>query len=64
MSDGFGLVPLKMEGCPIHPDDLFFSNIGLTDEQYLKQLQAYKDKSDPDVKQVACSRPYLLDQLL
>jgi hypothetical protein len=35
-----GLARSKPEGTPMHPDDM---NSDLTDAQYLRQLQAYKD---------------------
>lgn len=65
---GFGLVPLKAEGRAAHPDgygigwdngDRFGS-----DEQYLKQLQAYADWHGVEAtKQEQCSRTWLLDKL-
>lgn len=42
VSGGFGLVTLRGEGAPIHPDD-FSNEDEISDVQYLRQLQAYKD---------------------
>lgn len=65
---GFGLVPIKAEGMPAHPDaygigydngDKFGS-----DKYYLKQLKAYADwRGIEQTKKEFCSRPHLLDQL-
>jgi len=52
---------VRMEGAAVHPDD---TDAGLTDEQFLKQLQAHKDAlGEYDVRQVWCSRPELLKLL-
>jgi len=37
-----GLAPLKGEGAPVHPDE-FDNESEMSDAQYLRQLQAYKD---------------------
>lgn len=59
---GFGLVPMKAEGKAMHPDH--FNNASdLSDEQYLKQLQTYKDWAGNSVYEVMCSRPELLGKL-
>ena len=65
---GFGLPALKVAGAPAHPD---FWGVGcnpasgeISDEQYLKQLQAYKDEVAGDkVYKTMCSRPWLLKEL-
>lgn len=62
------LMALKKEGAPAHPD---FYGIGcnpasesMSDERYLTQLQAYKDKVGGElVYQTTCSRPWLLEKL-
>ncbi len=64
--DGFGMVGLKTEGAPAHPD---YWGIGCnpftgTDEQYLRQLQAYADYHGIDeARKVDATRPELLDLL-
>ena len=68
MSEGFGMYPLKAEGAPCHPD---YMGVGsgadishLSDEWYLKQLQAYSDfHGIEEAKQVGCTRPELLGRL-
>lgn len=64
---GFDLMALKKEGAPAHPD---YWGIGcnpapesMSDDQYLKQLQAYKDEVDINAAKVVCSRPWLLEKL-
>ncbi len=58
--DGFGLAPLKKEGEACHPDTI---NIG-SDEQYLRQLQAYADwHGVATTRNEICSRCYLLEKL-
>jgi hypothetical protein len=65
---GFGLVPVKAEGKAAHPDayGIGFDNghkFG-SDEQYLRQLQAYSDWHGVEqTKQEMCSRPHLLSEL-
>jgi predicted glutamine amidotransferase len=67
-ADGFGLFPLKAEGMPAHPDGF---GIGYdsgekfgSDDNYLKQLQAYADwKGYEDTMKTMCSRPHLLSLL-
>jgi hypothetical protein len=50
----FGIVHLKGEGMPIHPDD---TEANMTDAQYLRQLQSYKDA-------FGCVGSVVRDQLL
>lgn len=58
---GFGLVPLKGEGSPYHPDHL---GMTVSDERYLDQLQVYSDCYGIEhTKNVFCCRPELLDKL-
>ena len=58
---GFGLVPLKQEGAPIHPDEF---ECDITDEKYLKQLQRYADWYGLDeAKRCMTARVRLLDKL-
>ena len=56
------LVPLKAEGKAMHPDH-WNNPSQVSDEQYLKQLQAYKDWRGDAVYKTACSRSELLKKL-
>jgi hypothetical protein len=56
----FGLARLKAEGAPVHPDD---SEADLTDEQYLRQLQLYKDFHGADSVDGSIVRDRLLKDL-
>ena len=56
--DGFGMCNFKKEGCAIHPDD---TNANMSDETYLRQLQAYYDWSG---EIGTLSRPELKSRLL
>ena len=66
--NGFGLLPIKEEGKPAHPDaygigydngDKFGS-----DKNYLRQLKAYAEwRGIEETKNTMCSRPWLLDKL-
>ena len=38
---GFGLVPLRQEGAPMHPDDINCIDHHWTPEEYNRQLEAY-----------------------
>jgi len=43
---GFGLAPLRMEGCAVHPDEIIAE---ISDEYYIKQAKRYmKDTGDID----------------
>lgn len=65
---GLGGLAIKSEGAPTHPD---WFGIGagsdcssLSDEQYLNALQRYADHYGIDhAKEVACTRPELLEKL-
>ena len=58
----FGLPPIKAEGEAAHPD--IFDNVSdISDEQYLRQLQAYKDWVGDRAYKTDCSRPELLKKL-
>ena len=67
-NNGFGLIPLKAEGAPVHPDAY---GIGYGsgdkfggDENYLRQLKAYAAWNGVEkTKNELCSRPHLLDLL-
>jgi hypothetical protein len=62
---GFGLVHLKGEGKPIHPDDVAVES-HMSDEWYLRQLQQYKDAYGftlEDITDESCVRPHLLKDL-
>jgi hypothetical protein len=56
----FGLATLKAEGAPVHPDEI---EADLTDEQYLRQLQRYKDCHGADSVNESIVRNYLLKDL-
>lgn len=56
------LTPIRAEGKPIHPDDLK-APLGMSDEQYLRQLQAYNDQIE-DVRNLLCSRAHLLEKVI
>jgi len=54
--NGFGMCHIKAEGHAIHPDDAEMSN-----EFYLKQLQAYADwRGVDETVSEGCVRPALL----
>ena len=55
-----GLMPLKAEGQAMHPDHL---SSDLTDDQYVVQLQAYKDWAGDNVYETSCVRDNLLKYL-
>lgn len=61
--NGFGLADLRAEGAPYHPD--FFENQDdISDEWYLRQLQAYKDYWRLSINDVSgCVRNELLPRL-
>jgi hypothetical protein len=60
---GFGLAFLRGEGMPIHPDELE-NQEAMTDAQYLRQLQAYKDAYCMSIKDMRfCARDRLLKDL-
>jgi len=44
-AEGFGLAHLKMEGAPIHPDDL---EADMTPAFYARQMAAYNDFYYPE----------------
>jgi len=47
------LVPIKKEGCAVHPDEM----ASMSDEAYKRQLKAYISSTGD--KSVICSRPDL-----
>lgn len=58
----FGMARTRPEGSPVHPDDLH-SEEGLTDEQYRRQLQAYKDFHGESALQESIVRDRLMKDL-
>jgi hypothetical protein len=63
VTTGFGLAHIKGEGAPAHPDD-FDNENEMSDEQYLRQLQAYKDHYKLTVAALTgCVRDRLLPRL-
>lgn len=59
----FGLVSIKAEGMPAHPD-IYDNADDMSDEQYYRQLKAYRDEVTGDSVYVTyCSRPKLLEKL-
>lgn len=61
VANDFGMVPLKEEGAPVHPDTFLFEG---TDEAYLARLQAYADHfGKEEALSVTSSRPELLEKL-
>lgn len=58
----FAFPDLRCEGKAVHPD--FFNNSAdMSEDYYLRQLQAYKDWAGDIVYKTMCSRPELLDKL-
>lgn len=65
-SSGFGLVDIKGEGKPFHPDS--FNNVGdMSDDWYFNQLKAYCEEyygginiNDVDLY---CSRPEIFNRI-
>jgi hypothetical protein len=59
----FGLAHLKGEGAPMHPDD-FENESEMSDAQYVRQLQAYKDHYESTIDDLKSSvRDRLLGKL-
>ena len=67
MSKGFGLIPLKEEDRPAHPDAYgigYDSGHKFSDEDYLRQLRAYAEwRGIEETKKTMCSKLDLLDQI-
>jgi hypothetical protein len=57
----FGMAHTKREGGPGHPDDVCGDNV--SDEVYLRQLQAYKDANPGAQDYKSCVRDHLLQDL-
>jgi formate-dependent nitrite reductase cytochrome c552 subunit len=57
-----GLAHVRREGSPMHPDDIS-NEEEMSDEQYLRQLQAYKDANSSSEDYKSCIRDYLLPRL-
>lgn len=57
----FGLAHIKREGGPGHPDDVCGDLV--SDEVYLRQLQAYKDAFPGSEDYKSCVRDRLLKDL-
>lgn len=55
----FGDARLKIEGCPIHPDD---ADCDMTDEQYMTQLAAYLEATGDETAFDDCARDDLVNQ--
>ena len=62
MSGDFGLAHLRREGAPMHPDD-YHNESDMSDAQYLRQLQAYKDDNPGSDDYKSCVRDHLLKDL-
>lgn len=60
--DPIGFVPMKREGEPIHPDEL---DCDMTDEQYDRQLLAYRAWAEPagELMPFKCTGDYFTDGL-
>jgi len=62
--NNFGLVHLKAEGAPIHPDDVVCGiSSEMTDERFFSQLKAYYKFHGKVIFDEYCSRPNLLKDL-
>lgn len=55
----FGDARLKIEGCPIHPDD---ADADMTDEQYMSQLNAYAEATGDEAAFNDCVRDDLVNR--
>ena len=60
----FGLVPLRGEGKPVHPDDVYHGmSAEATDYDYYVQLKRYAEAYPTSVSDTCCSRPRILDRI-